>query len=196
MARTNYGKGRHQSRKVDALTRQGALQIWALTENRAEACRRMGIARGTMDSIIKAATNKEIETARQITSQQLEGKIHEKAEMILDSIGPDDLKKANLMQKTTAFAICADKKVALSTLIRINRQESAENRAERLIPQDINGLISAIKNKVSSIDVLRVQFRDSAAEELTAKATKLLEDAAQAELAQPITVEILDLDRP
>lgn len=196
MSRTNFVKGPRQSRKIDALQRQGALQIYALTENKAETCRRLGIARETLNSIIKGASNKDLEDARRTTSQQLEGKIHEKAEMIIDSITEADLKKANLMQKTTAAAILTDKKVALGNMIRASRQETADLSANRMIPQDVNSLIAAIKNKVSSIDVLRVQFRDDSATELTAKANRLLEEAAQVELSRQAAVEVIDLDRP
>jgi len=58
----------------------------------------------------KPETQARVQDAKQILAKRYE----EEARRILDSITPEDITKASLLQKTTSSAICTDKSLALS----------------------------------------------------------------------------------
>jgi IS30 family transposase len=60
--------------------------------------------------LAKPETQARVEDAKKILAQRYA----EEARRILDSITPEDITKASLLQKTTSSAICTDKSLALS----------------------------------------------------------------------------------
>jgi hypothetical protein len=197
-------KGKHQGKEPSAYDREAIVQLYALTNNKSEVARRLGYHIRTVTKHLREATPKEIAAAREMTVGRLAGKIHEKAEALIDSVTEKDWENGtdkqgkrtgpSLMQKVTAAAILTDKRIALGNFINAAREEASAGTGA-LVPQDIPGLISSIQNKIKTIDVLRVQFRDENAADLKARADKLLEQAV-AEL-HPVEVEVLDdFDNP
>jgi hypothetical protein len=60
--------------------------------------------------LAKPETQERVEDAKKVLAKRYE----EEARRILDSITPEDITKASLLQKTTSSAICTDKSLALS----------------------------------------------------------------------------------
>jgi len=60
--------------------------------------------------LAKPETQERVEDAKKVLAKRYE----EEARRILDSITPEDITKASLLQKATSSAICTDKSLALS----------------------------------------------------------------------------------
>jgi IS30 family transposase len=88
--------------------------------------------------LAKPETQERVEGAKKVLAKRYE----EEARRILDSITPEDITKASLLQKTTSSAICVDKSLALtgqvlSIDVHVLLEAVQAVREMRRTPQDV-----------------------------------------------------------
>lgn len=183
-------RGTRQGRKLTDAQREGIIQIYSITGNKAETARQLGVSEMTVYNVLREANSRsthEVRKARQMATQDLAGRAHRAAENVLDSIGPADLESGrivekdedgnvtnvkmwgpSLLQKVTAVGILADKTKTLQDLQEQLAIEAGQADAMPL-PADVNQAISQIASKVKRLRLLDVQFEDKQPESLTDK---------------------------
>lgn len=215
--RKRLPKGKMQGKKLSEIQREGIIQLYAITGNKREVARQMSVSERTVHNVLNdAKTQHELAAARAQATQELAGKAHAKASMLLDSITEDDLKNERieikdeagnitkilntgptLMQKVTAGAIMVDKTKVLSELTR-ELQEGQGGQDSMPLPQDVDGAIRAIAQRVKRLRILQVDFKEDnpeLAEKLQQTAIKdALRDEGPGE--QDADYHELDFDNP
>ncbi len=194
------------SRKLSSVIDQEEMaQIYALTGSKSEVARRMGCCISTVTKHLAKVPEAKIVRLRAALAEEMASEVSQKAKDILREIQPVDYKTRlneaglptggpNLMQKTTSFAIMTDKAIRLEEHAQAIQERATSGAVSSIVPQDVGSLIAAIKNKISSIDVLRVTMGDSVGDDLKRRADMLVEQATQAELAAP--AKQIDFDNP
>lgn len=188
--RKHKSRGTVQGRKLTDSQREGIIQIYAITGNKAETARQLNVSESTVYNVIREANSRathEVRKARQIATQDLAGRAHRAAEEILDSIGPADYESGrivekdkdgniknvklwgpSLLQKVTAVGILSDKTKTLQDLQEQLVRDAGHADAMPL-PADVNQAIAQIASKVKRLRLLDVQFEDKQPESLTEK---------------------------
>lgn len=206
-------KGKQQGRALSPVQKEQIRQTFMLTGNKRETGRLCSVSEKTVYNVLNEPEEPEAIKARERAALQLAGKVHAKADMVLDTITPDDLDSGylkdedgnlifdkmgrpiwmgpTLNQKTVSAAILADKLPVLQQY----RQQLGGNdgMGELPAPESIQALVAGIKGKLKSLSIIDVQF-DSGNKEIKERAEDLLAKA-QSELDQaPIEAEFTTLD--
>lgn len=143
--------GKNQGRPLSEAQKAAVIQCYALTHNKAEVCRQLNLNHKTVTKVLNEVAPAEIERARAETQLRLAGKVHEKANEIVDSIGEKDLAAASLQQKAIAAGIFIDKQ---GNLIN-SYHELSERQAGRsmITPGSLAALVDAIKSKFNTLNL-------------------------------------------
>lgn len=149
--------------------------------SQAAAARSLGVSAATVRKVctdIEATADpKVLQQTREMISAQLTAKLHESTNAIIDSIKPEDLVTGRiethnaegkligvkeygptLLQKATAAAIFTDKMKVLTDFSKAIDQDRREG--DLMMPESRDQLLHAIKNRIKSIQVLNVNFRE------------------------------------
>lgn len=192
---------RLRGKALSAVDKEIVLQAFAVSGSRKKVAEVVGLSYESVCRIIaEARRDNSLAKARAEASEALAGRIHEKALNALDGITPEDfvttkieIKDANgnvtghrtegpsLMQKVTALAILVDKESAISQHIAALREQAGGTAGGIPLPGDIASALDAIRNKVSRLRILDVQFEqktpDLAQRIATAAADREIVDA-------------------
>lgn len=203
-------RGTRQGKALTDSQREGILQIYAITGNKSETARQLGVAVSTVYNVLREANSRathEVRKARQMATQDLAGRAHRAAENILDSIGPADLESGrivekdddgnvtnvrlwgpSLLQKVTAVGILADK---TKTLQDLQEQLAIDSRANDSmpLPADLNQALAQIASKVKRLRIMDLQFENKQPESLTEKLQDEAIKAAIKETPEPEPIE-------
>ena len=180
-------RGTRQGKALTNSQREGIIQIYAITGNKRETARQLGIAESTVYKVLAELQKQPsaMRKARAQATQDLAGRAHRAAENILDSIGPADFESGrivqkdedgnvtnvklwgpSLLQKVTAVGILADKTKSLNEL-QEQLQASTGAVDSMPLPADVDTAIRQIASKVKRLRILDVQFEDKQPETLT-----------------------------
>jgi hypothetical protein len=205
-------KGKQRGRACSPVQREQIRQTFMLTNNKRETARLCSVSEKTVYNILNEPEEPEAIRAREHAAIQLSGKVHAKADQVLNSITEDDFQSGylkdedgnlvfdrqgrpiwmgpNLNQKVLSAAILADKLPVLDNYRKQldNRQEMGELPA----PESIKALIGGIQGKLKSLKMIDVQF-ESTNEETARRAQDLL-DQAQREVDTQQTIDDAVLD--
>ena len=175
-------KPRKRGKPVTQTQRELVVQAYALTGNKSQVVRDIGLSRPTVIKILKEAeTNKELQKARTRALDSLAGQVHGKTTEILDSIGPQDLESGlqlrrnaegevigkvawgpSLLQKVTAAAILTDKvKVVEETKAAINADAGAGGDIGLPLPSTVQESLRMLGRKVKRIKAFDIQFESN-----------------------------------
>jgi hypothetical protein len=213
-------KGKQQGRAISPVQREQIRQTFMLTSNKRETARLCGVSEKSVYNVLNEPEEPEAIKARAHAALQLAGKVHTKADQVLDSITEEDFQSGylkdedgnlvfdrqgrpiwmgpSLNQKVISAAILADK---LPVLEQYRANLGGETGSGDLpAPESITALIGGIKGKLKSLKMIDVQFESSNSE--TVQKAKDLLDKAQQELefdqkieeASYVTLD--DLDNP
>ena len=216
-------KGKQQGKALGPLKKEVIRQTFLLTGNKRETARQCSVSEKSVYNVLNQVEEAEAAKNRVAVANQLAGKIHTKADQIIDSISVEDLKSGyltqtdedgkedykfdrqgrpiyigpTLNQKVLSVAILADK---LKVMDDYRQQvDEAHGMGALPTPETIGHLVTGIKGKLKSLRILDVQFEDENAE-LKQKADALLAQAQQdIEVDQKIEdakYEVLDFDNP
>ena len=187
-------RGTRQGQPLTDVQREGIIQVYAITGNKRETARQLGVAESTVYKILKdlQKTPSTIRNARAQATQDLAGRAHRAAEEILDSIGPADFESGrivqkdkdgnvtsvklwgpSLLQKVTSVGILADKTRTLQDLQDLLVQSSGTIDSMPL-PADVDQALRQIAVKVKRLRIMDVQFEDKQ----PASLTEVLQDEA------------------
>jgi hypothetical protein len=188
--RKSKARGTRQGKALTDVQREGIIQMYAITGNKTETARSLGVAVSTVYNVLREANARathEVRKARQMATQDLAGRAHHAAEKILDSIGPADVESGrivqkdedgnitnvklwgpSLLQKVTAVGILTDKTKTLQDLQEQLALEAGSANAMPL-PADVDSAIAQIASKVKRLRLLDVHFEDSQPESITEK---------------------------
>jgi aminoglycoside phosphotransferase len=171
-------------RPLTEIQREAIIQVYGVTGNKSETARQLGVSQSTVYSVLREAAKAPIKLrqARAEAVEELAGRVHAKAEMVLDSITPADLEtgrieqyddKGNLigirlwgptlLQKVTSVAVLADKTKVLSDLRESLRSAHDSGVDSMPLPQDVDTALRQIAQKVKRLRLLDVQFQDNPA---------------------------------
>lgn len=188
-------------------------QAYLALGNKSAAARSLGVSKETMHRVIREieqnADPKKLQETREMISAQLTNKLHESTNAIIDSIKPEDLESGrikrhdeegnlvsvkeygpSLLQKVTAAAIMTDKMKVLADYSRAIDQD--RRSGEILMPESHEQLISAIKSRIKSIQVLNVNFREDNPD--LATRIEAVAEVAAVEATEPDEDPRLDFD--
>lgn len=172
------------------------------------AARVFGCSPGTVKKIVREfEADDEHKEIRAHTAKRLAGRIHVKADKILDSISEDELQTGyidiknkdgevvekkffgpSLVAKATAFGILTDKLRVSQDYI--NALEVDQSEQQTLIPSTVEGLINGIVQTVKSIGVLAPHFQEDHGN-LVRDTKDTLEEVARVKSAQ-VTLDEFD----
>lgn len=183
-------------------------QTYAATGNKSETARRCSVAVGTVHRVLKQAgeDGTPIKQARSDAAVALANKLHVRAEELIDSISDEDIESGrirledktgkflgykyfgpSLLQKATAVGIIVDKASVVQTYEKGLQSDILQGKL--LLPEDIEGLKSAIEGKVKELNVLNIRFADEnptllkETQEIVAEVERIEEnEAARAEV--------------
>jgi len=192
--RRRLPRGTRQGKPLTDSQREGIIQVYAITGNKRETARQLGVAESTVYKVLAELQKQPsaLRKARAQATQELAGRAHRAAEEILDSIGPADYESGrivqkdedgnvtnvklwgpSLLQKVTAVGILADKTQTLHNL-----QEQLQNSTGSVdsmpLPADLDAAVRQIASKVKRLRIMDVQFEDKQPETLT----QVLQDEA------------------
>lgn len=201
--------------KLTLTDKEWIQQTFTLTGNKAETARRCGFAPQTVAKVLAEAETApaEVKEARSRVAVELANKVHTKAEDILDSIKDIDIESGriairdnegkllgykyygpSLMQKATAVGILTDKANVLQTFEKNLLQDT--QTGNMLMPDDVQGLVGAIKNQLKELTVLNIKFQDEnpglvrETQDLVAEVERI--DAEEAEIAEVTSIDDFD----
>ncbi len=197
--RKSSPRGTQRGQPLTDVQREGVLQIYAITGNKRETARQLGVSESTVYNVLRDARKSpsQLRVARSQATQELAGRAHRAAEEILDSIGPADFESGrivqkdadgnvtnvklwgpSLLQKVTSVGILADKTKSLHELQEqlINTQGTVDSMP---LPADVDSAIKQIASKVKRLRIMDVQFQDAVPASLT---DKLADEAISAAL--------------
>lgn len=208
-------KGTRKGQNIGFDEHEEILQLFAVTGNKTEVARKMGITRQTVANHVRRAEEEgRLAKVRERALTELAGRVHGKALQVLDSITPADMESGrlpirdrdgnlvgyrqygpSLMQKVTSAAILTDKIKVLQDC-RQDLENAANTGVAALpIPENVQDALGQIKQRISRLRILDLQFENKNPE----TASKLQDIAAQAGLqdeAIPADFEELDFDNP
>jgi transposase-like protein len=204
--------------KLTPHEREAVYQTYlALGKSPTRAAKSLGISRPTVYKIVREIedTRSEVELAKteELVHASLTNRFHGLASEIIDSINPADLQSGrietkdkdgnliavkeygpSLMVKVTAAAIATDKiKVLQDYKARIS---AGGNNNQLLIPSTVDGLLDAIRNKVTSLQFLNVNLRHENPELATRVDNAMVQVAEQESEPVHATDERLDFRNP
>jgi aminoglycoside phosphotransferase len=199
-------------RQLTEIQRETILQVYAITGNKSETARQLGVSESTVYKLIKEASKAPaaLREARAQATEELAGRVHAKAEMVLDSITPADLETGRieqydehgnltniklwgptLLQKVTSVAVLTDKTKVLSELREGLRATHDIGANSMPLPQDVDTALRQIAQKVKRLRLLDVQFEDNPA--APPDLTQKLQDAVIVEEAvDAVDAQIID----
>lgn len=192
-------KGRQQGRPVSEEQKALIFQAYALTGNKEETGRLVGVSAKTVRKVLNEKASTELQAARAKAAVELSEKVHAKAERVIDAITPEKLEASSASQLAVVGGILIDK---LPVLERVRAELLAESgESGRMpLPTEEAAMLRVLANKINAIEVLRVELRDPAMEEELRRARALLEQAQSAALDESKVVEAeyeeVDLDNP
>lgn len=188
-------------------------QVYLLTGNKTETARQCACSTKTVRNVVlhmEESTDPDFAKFRQGAIREMSGKVHNKANEILEAISPDDLESGriqvrdnegnvqrvieygpSLMQKVTAMAIAVDKMKVLREIEGGFDEASQEDAL--LIPQTLDALKSGIRGKLKSLTFLNVRLEDDHPD-ISQRVQQKMEDAQGVEEAEYIDFE--DFDNP
>jgi len=183
-----------KGRKLTTAQIEAIHQVYATCGNMAEVARVLRISKGTVNKYLRKIDDAEVVELRAKAQRELAGKIHYKAHEIIDSITPEDMAKASLLQKTTSAAIFVDKEAV------INANERAltggEQTSTLLTPQTVEALRSSIKGQLSRLRIVDVQFENKNPDLAEQVASKLAAAEDITDQAEVVTLDGLDGHEP
>ncbi|MHC5059233.1 MAG: hypothetical protein ACYTKD_31655 [Planctomycetota bacterium] len=206
-------KGKQQGKALSPIQKEQIRQTFMLTSNKRETARMCGVSEKSVYNVVNEPEEPEVIRNREHAANQLSGKVHVKANQVLDSITEEDFESGylkdedgnlvfdrqgrpiwmgpTLNQKTVSAAILADK---LPVLQQYRSQlGGSEGMGELPAPESIKALVAGIQGKLKSLSIIDVQF-ESGNREIKDRADDLLKKA-QAELDQaPIEADYVTLD--
>lgn len=200
-------KGQQKGRAISPVQKEQIRQTFMLTGNKRETARLCSVSEKSVYNVLNEPEEPEAIKARERAALQLAGKVHTKANQVLDSITDDDFQSGwlkdedgnlmfdkqgrpiwmgpNLNQKVLSAAILADK---LPVLDSYRKQiDGQEQMGELPAPETIQALVGGIKGKLKSLKMIDVQF-ESSNNETVERAQDLL-DQAQRELEMKQEIE-------
>jgi len=161
--------------------REAIYQAYLALGSKIAVARSLGLGKSTVHKVIREieanAEPLDLEKAREKMSLHLTGRLHETTNQILDSIKPEDVDSGripirdaegnlkgytyfgpSLLQKATTVGIFTDKMKVLADYSRAVATDQASGTL--IMPETAAQLISAIRNRVASISVLNVNFKN------------------------------------
>jgi hypothetical protein len=213
-------KGQQRGRAISPVQKEQIRQTFMLTQNKRQTARMCSVSEKSVYNVLNEPEEPESIKARAYAALQLQGKVHTKADRILDHITEDDFASGylkdeddnlvfdrqgrpiwmgpTLNQKVISAAILADK---LPVLDQYRRALGGDGGMGELpAPESITALVSGIQGKLKSLKMIDVQFESSnsetveRAEDLLNKAQQELELDQRIEEAQYVTLD--DFDNP
>lgn len=193
-------KGKQAGKAISPVQKEQIRQTFMLTSNKRETARLCAVSEKSVYNVLNEAEDPEVTKNRARAANLLSGKVHAKANMILDSIGDDDFQSGylrdedgelkfdrqgrpiwmgpTLNQKVVGAAIMVDKLPVLEEW-RARLEGDNSGIPELMTPESIRQLTEGIRSKIKSLRFLSVEFRDSpqqkAAEDLLQKAQQEIE---------------------
>lgn len=194
-------------RPLTEIQRESILQVYALTGNKSETARQLGVSESTVYNVLRAAQSApaELRQARADVVTELAGRVHATANRVLDSISDADLESGriedyddagkltrvqlwgpSLLQKVTSVAILADKTRVLNDMREGLLAATDASPLAMPLPQDVDAALRSIAQKVRRLRIMDVQFDQTpVAQELSQKIQDALctEEIVDAEYA-------------
>jgi hypothetical protein len=190
MARRASNEVSQTGKKLSEAQIEAIHQLYAMTGNKAEVARLMKLGERTVHKYLKKMPEKEVAERRASVQRQLAGKVHLKANEIIDSITPEDMQKASLVQKTTAAAILIDKEKVIMEAERALTQ--AEGTNNLMMPNTIAGLVDGITGTIKRLGIIDIQFENKNPDLAEQVAAKLVAAEDVTEQAEVLTMDGLD----
>lgn len=208
-------KGRYRGRPLTALQKESIVQTYALSGNKREVARQLGVSYPTVLRVLKEAENDtQLQKARARAMEDLAGKVQAKTNEVLESITPEDMESGlikkydddgnlvsvrgygpSLMQKVTSAAILTDKMKVIQETKQVLEADRSQDPHALPLPGDVQAAIRQIGERVKRLQILDIQFADKNPE----VTTKLQDIAARASLDERIEdadFQELDFDNP
>ena len=172
-------KPRKRGKPVTQTQRELVVQAYAMTGNKSQVVRDIGLSRPTVIKILKEAeTNRELQKARTRALESLAGQVHGKTVEIMNSIGPQDLESGlelfrnddgqvirkvtwgpSLLQKITSAAILTDKiKIIEETKAAINADSGSDNIGGLPLPSSVQESLRLLGRRIKRIKAFDIQF--------------------------------------
>jgi hypothetical protein len=176
---------------VDPIQEEMIHQMYAVCGNKREVARRLDLCEATVSNYLKKIPPSEVREARANAQVEMADRVHSKTISIIDSIGPEDIAKASLVQKVTAGAILIDKEL----VVRQNEisLRASESSNDLLIPEEIGPLVDGITNRIRRIKLLDIQFERSNPD-LTQEVQEKLAKAEALAAAEVVNAEVKSID--
>jgi hypothetical protein len=197
------GRKKGDRRRLTALDAELVHQVLALNgNNKADAARRLDMSPASVFKVVKQAeeAGTDLKLARSQAASKLATKLQIGAELIFDSIKPEDLNSGQiaqydkdgeitgykrygptLVEKATAGGIMMDKATV------VQRYEEALLKDEQsgvlLMPSDLQGLATAVGGKMKELTALHISFADDN-EELVTNVQDVLSQLQTAEYTE------------
>jgi len=206
-------KGHHGGIELPPKKVEEIIQTFAVLQNKRATARRLALAEATVYKYLKQVPTEELKKRRIEAHNELAGKVHEKVEMIVDSLSPEDFESGRIpqhdaegkflgykywgptpLQKITGVGILTDKMEGLERM-KVSLQEGITKK-ERLLPETIRELKDGLREKLSRVRLIDIQF-DNKNPDLSQRIQQTLEnDEIRAAIADPVESEVLDFDNP
>ncbi len=185
--RRKSNRGTRQGKPLTDSQREGIIQVYAITGNKREVARQLGIAESTVYKVLGEVAKQPstLRNARAQATHDLAGRAHRAAEEILDSIGPADFESGrivekdkdgnvknvrlwgpSLLQKVTSVGILTDKTRTLHDL-QEQLQLAGGNIDTMPLPADLDSAIRQVAVKIKRLRIMDVQFEEKQPDTLT-----------------------------
>jgi len=187
-------RGTQQGRKLSPLKREMIWQAYLISGNKSEVAREFKVSVPTVSRVVNeiSTVDADIRDARTTAVSRLAGKVHNKTNQLIDSIGEKDMERAALSQKAVATGIMIDKLKALHEH-EDSMKMVGSGDDQLMLPSDAKALMALIQNRVKRLRILDAQLETNQPELVNHVQDSLAAAQAAAE-AEATVIDVEDLD--
>jgi len=157
-------------------------QTYPLAGTKTETARQCNVSLRSVYNVLGQTPPQEQAEKHVETLGKMAGRIHEVAGKALTNLETDakKMQNASYMQQVTGMAIMVDKSIAIDKHLAERREAMKEVQDEdsKFLPKDVAGMVGALSNKISGIDILVARIKTNQPDNEMLQAARSLQDRA------------------
>jgi hypothetical protein len=213
-------KKKGDKKKLAPVDKEVIYRTYLATDNKTDTARRCNVSLGSVQNVIKEFEGRDpdkpqlpaVKAKRAEIAAEVAGRIHNKADMVLDSITKEDMDSGRIprhdadgniigytqygpsaVQKATTFGILKDKETQAYKLEQEMLQDTQSGQL--MLPSGLKEMAAQANRMIKELRIIDVKFADENQELLTS-AQEVIAEAITVEEERPDVVSIDEFDNP